>query len=178
MFLDNLTSGMTRPCVMDIKPGRVTWAPEASKEKIAKCCADKPGTKLPFGFGVSGMILNTDQGMKKLSKPFGQALDATTVHTILENYLGDKNANTIELAKSFLEKLKDMETFFESQTAFHNFGCSMLFVYEFGDSTSAKIHIIDFVHSFPGNGKIDKNFLFGLQNVKLLFEDFIAVDNN
>ena len=54
------------------------------------------------------MILNTDQGMKKLSKPFGQALDATSVHTILENYLGDKNANTIELAKSFLEKLKDM----------------------------------------------------------------------
>ena len=71
-----------------------------------------------------------------------------------------------------------MEKFFESQTAFHNFGSSMLFVYEFGDSTSAKIHIIDFVHSFPGNGKIDEIVLFGLQNVKLLFEDFIAVDNN
>ena len=85
---------------------------------------------------------------------------------------------TIELAKSFLEKLRDMEKFFESQTAFHNFGCSMLFVYEFGDSTSAQIRLIDFVHSLHGNGKIDENFLFGLQNVRLLFEDFISVDNN
>ena len=76
---------------MDIKPGRVTWPPEADKEKIAHCSAKKPGTKIPFGFGFSGMVVNTDQGTKKLAKPFGQALDATTVHTILENYLGDKN---------------------------------------------------------------------------------------
>ena len=169
---------MTRPCVMDIKPGRVTWPPEATKEKIARHSAKKTGTTLPFGFAVSGMVLNTDQGLKKLAKPFGHALDATSVHTILENYLGDKNANTIELAKSFLEKLRDMEKFFESQTTFHNFGCSMLFVYEFGDATSAQIRLIDFVHSFPGNEKIDENFLFGLQNVRLHFEDFISVDNN
>ena len=169
---------MTRPCVMDIRPGRVTWPPEATKEKIAQISAKKTGTTLPFGFSVSGMVLNTDQGLKKLAKQFGHSLDATSVHTILENYLGDKNANTIEIAKSFLEKLKDMEKFFESQTAFHNFGCSMLFVYEFGDSTSAQIRLIDFVHSFHGNGKIDENFLFGLQNVRLLFEDFISVNDN
>ena len=168
---------MTRPCLMDIKPGRVTWPPEASKEEIAKCSTKRPGTKIPFGFGVSGMVLNTDQGLRKLAKPFGQALDATTVHTILENYLGDKKANTIELAKSFLEKLKDMEKFFESQTAFHNFGCSILFVYEYGESTSARIHLIDFAHSFTGNGKIDENFLFGLQNLRILFEDYMS-DNN
>ena len=163
---------------MDIKPGRVTWAPEATRKKIARSASHNAGTKLPFGFGVSGMILNTDKGLKKLARPFGQALDATTVHTILENYLGDKNAHTIELAKSFLEKLKAMEKFFESQTTFHNFGCSMLFVYEFGETASAQIRLIDFVHSFPGNGKIDENFLFGLQNVRLLFEDFISVENN
>ena len=163
---------------MDIKPGWVTWAPEATRKKIARSAAHNVGTKLPFGFGVSGMILNTDQGLKKLARPFGQALDATTVHTILENYLGDKNAHTIELAKSFLEKLKAMEKFFESQTTFHNFGCSMLFVYDFGETASAQIRLIDFVHSFPGNGKIDENFLFGLQNVRLLFEDFISVESN
>ena len=169
---------MTRPCLMDIKPGRVTWPPEATKEQIAKCSAKKPGTKIPFGFGFSGMVVNTDQGLKKLAKPFGQALDATNVHTILENYLGDKNEKTLELAKSFLEKLKDMEKFFESQTAFHNFACSMLFVYEYGESTSARIHLIDFAHSFPGNGKIDENFLFGLQNMRILFEDYISVAIN
>ena len=169
---------MTKPCLMDIKPGRITWPREATKQQIAKSAAKTTGTKIPYGFGVSGMVLNTDQGLKKLPKPFGNALDATSVHTILENYLGDKIANTIELAKSFLEKLRDMEKFFKSQTTFHNFGCSMLFVYEYGDVKSAQIRLIDFVHSFPGNGKIDENFLFGLQNVRLLFEDFISVDNN
>ena len=169
---------MTRPCVMDIRHGRVTWPPEATKEKIAQISAKKTGTTLPFGFSVSGMVLNTDQGLKKLAKPFGNSLDATSVHTILENYLGDKNANTIEIAKSFLEKLRDMEKFFESQTAFHNFGCSILFVYEYGESTSARIHLIDFAHSFPGNGEIDKNFLFGLQNMRILFEDYISVAIN
>ena len=170
---------MSRPCVMDIKPGRVTWPPEATKERIAHACATREtGTRLPFGFGVLGMILNTDQGLKKLGKSYGNALDATSVHTILENYLGDKNANTIELAKSFLEKLGYLEKFFESQTVFHNFGCSMLFVYDYGDSKSAQIRLIDFAHSFPGNGKIDENFLFGLQNVRYIFEDFISVDGD
>ena len=36
LFPENLTSGLSRPCVMDIKPGRRTWPPEATREKIAR----------------------------------------------------------------------------------------------------------------------------------------------
>ena len=173
VILENLTSGLTKPCVMDIKPGVRTWPPEATLDKIARASAKCPGTKIPFGFGVQGMALHTDKGLKRIDKKFGHALDATTVHTILENYLGIRSEENINLAKSFLEKMKDLEKFFESQTVFHNWGCSMLFLYDHGNASSAQVRLIDFVHAFPGNGEIDEGFLFGLQNVRILFEEFI-----
>ena len=173
IFLENLTSGLTKPCVMDIKPGVRTWPPEATLEKIARASAKCPGTKIPFGFGVQGMALHTDQGLKRIDKKFGHALDATTVHKILENYLGDRSEENLNLAKSFLKKMKDLEKFFESQTVFHNFGCSMLFLYDHGNAASAQVRLIDFVHAFPGNGIIDEGFLFGLKNVRILFEEYI-----
>ena len=100
--------------------------------------------------------MNTDQGVTRLTKKeFGNSLDATTVHKILENFLGDRNSNSLSLAKSFLKSVCEMEKFFKTQTAFHNFGSSFLFVYDYNDATSAKVHLIDFAQAFPGNGKID-----------------------
>ena len=119
------------------------------------------------------MALHTGEGVRRIDKTFGHGLDATSVHTVLENYLGDRTDGTVSLARSFLKKLQDLETFFESQTAFHNFGCSMLFLYDLGEPASAQVRLIDFAHAFPGDGKIDEEFLFGLTNVRSLFEDFI-----
>ena len=151
----------------------------ACREKIA-CQASKcTGTKIPYGFSVHGIVLNTDQGVTRLTKKeFGNSLDATTVHTILENFLGDRNANSLSLAKSFLKRVCEMEKFFETQTAFHNFGSSFLFVYDYYDAASAKVHLIDFAHAFPGNGKIDSQHLFALTNIRKLFQEFIADNNN
>ena len=174
MVLENLTSGMARPCALDIKPGRVTWPPEATREKIAKAASKCTGTKIAFGYGFQGMSVHNDQGQSRLDKDYGNALNATTVHTILENYLGAKNAKTIELAKLFLQKLKSIEKFIEKQTAFVNFGCSVLFIYDHQDPSSANVRLIDFVHTFPGKGEIDQNFLFGLKNIRSLFESYLV----
>ena len=123
--------------------------------------------------------MNTDQGVTKLTKKeYGQSLDATTVHTILGNFLVNKNACSLSLAKSFLKRVCEIEKFFETQTAFHNFGCSFLFVYDYDDETSAKVHLIDFAYAFPGNGKIDYELLFASTSLRELFQDFIADNNN
>ena len=111
-------------------------------------------------------------------KEYGNSLDANTVHTILENFLGNRNANSLSLANYFLKRVSEMEKFFETQTAFHNFGSSFLFVYDYDDANSAKVHLIDFAHSFPGNGKIDSQHLFALKNIRELFQEFIADKNN
>ena len=137
------------------------------------------GTKVPYGFSVQGIILNTDQGVTNLTKTeYGKLLDATTVHTILENFLINKNARSLSLAKSFLKRVCEIEKFFETQTAFHNYACSFLFVYDFDDETSAKVHLIDFAYAYPGNGKLDYEVLFALTKIRELFQEFIADNNN
>ena len=45
VFVENLTSGMTRPCVMDIKAGRLNSPPGATKKKIAAKAESCAGTK-------------------------------------------------------------------------------------------------------------------------------------
>ena len=165
---------MSKPCVMDIKLGRITWPPGATKEKIAIKSKKNTGTVLPYGFALQGMVLPSTEGVKRMTKKDTDSLDATSVHTILENYLGEKDDETVCLATSFQKKLKDVERFFESQTAFHNFASSLLCVYDQGVTNSAKVHIIDFAFSFPGNGKKDDNLLFGLKNVRALFDEYLA----
>ena len=148
------------------------------REKIARQASKCTGTKIPYGFSVHGIVLNTDQGVTRLTKKeFGNSLDANTVHTILENFLGDRNAISLSLANSFLKRVCEMEKFFETQTAFHNFGSSFLFVYDYDDATSAKVYLIDFAHAFPGNGKVDAQHLFALKNIRELFQEFIANKN-
>ena len=94
---------------------------------------------------------------------------------VLDNYLGAKNDQEVARAKYFVQKLMEIEAFFEKQTEFHFFGSSLLFIYdqESLDTSSAKVSVIDFEHTYPAEGKIDENFLFGLRNVRKLFEKFI-----
>ena len=171
---ENLTSGMSRPFVMDIKLGRVTWPPGATKKQIASHSTKCSGTKIPYGFSLQGMVLPTNEGVKRLTKKDLSSLNAVSIHTILENFLGERNDETVFVAKSFQKKLNDLETFFGSQTSFHNFGSSLLCVYDQGVPHSVKVHVIDYVYAFPGNGKIDNNVLFGLKNVRVLFDEFIS----
>ena len=149
------------------------------REKIARQASKCTGTKIPYGFSVHGIVLNTDQGVTSLTKKdFGNSLDANTVHTILENFLGNRNANSLSLANYFLKRVSEMEKFFETQTAFHNFGSSFLFVYDYDDATFAKVYLIDFAHAFPGNGKIDYELLFASTSLRELLQEFITDNNN
>ena len=130
----------------------------------------------PFGFKVRSIVVNSE-GTKRLDKKYAKSksLNAETIHTVLDNYLIEKNAQTVALAKYFVQKLMEIEVFFEKQTEFHLFGSSLFFTYDQGslDVNSAQVRVIDFENHFPADGKIDENFLFGLRNARKLFEAFI-----
>ena len=160
---------------MDIKVGKITYGPDATAEKIAKTKKGYLGTREPFGFNVSGIVVDSDEGITRLDKNYGKSLSAETIHTVLDNYLIEKNAQTVALAKYFVQKLMEIEVFFEKQTEFHLFGSSLFFTYdqESLDVNSAQVRVIDFENHFPADGKIDENFLFGLRNARKLFEAFI-----
>ena len=167
---------------MDIKAGNITYnskleafisySPDARIEKTKGTYVETMG---PFGFKVSSIVVNSKEGLTRLDQKYGKSLNADTIHTVLDNYLGAKNDQEVARAKYFVQKLMEIEAFFERQTAFHLFGSSLLFVYDQGnsDAISAKVRVIDFEHTFPADGKINENFLFGLRNVRKLFEKFI-----
>ena len=51
MVLENLISGMARPCALDIKPGRVTWPPEATRapgRRLPRPPPSAPGRRYPL----------------------------------------------------------------------------------------------------------------------------------
>jgi len=181
LMLENLTFGLSQPCVMDVKIGKITYGLDASDAKIARESKSYPGTKIPFGFSVLGIISNSEQGYKRLTKAFGRALDHSSLHTILDNFLDVNHKHAAQLARCFLVKLIEVYEFFSVQTSYHVFASSILFAYDYSNLDSidwattnpVRISLIDFAHIFPGNGVIDDNYLFGLRNLIKLFETFI-----
>ena len=53
-IIENLTFGLGKPCVMDIKIGKITYGLDASQAKIDRESMSYSGTKIPFGFSVLG----------------------------------------------------------------------------------------------------------------------------
>jgi len=184
LVLENLTQGFSRPCVMDVKIGSVTYGPDASEAKKGKEAQSYAGTKIPFGFSVLGIISNSNNGFKRLTKAFGKSLSENNIDDVLDNFLSLPSGLAKVVAGCFLEKLDEFIEFFSKQTTYHVYASSLLFVYDFdaldlesencnlGDFVRLKL--IDFAHVFPGNGELDQNFLFGLKNLSGLFSKFIS----
>jgi len=183
LVLENLTFGLHKPCVMDIKIGKITYGLDASQAKIDRESKSYPGTKIPFGFSVLGIISHSDQGFRRLTKAFGKSLDENAIDDILENFLNVNSTYAKNLAQCFLDKLKDVEDFFSTQKSYHVYASSILFAYDYENldkvdwskTNPVRVNLIDFAHIFPGDGRIDHNYLYGLQNIKLIFEKFISM---
>lgn len=79
--LADITHDMDEPCVMDIKIGKRTWDPEATKEKILaeeqkyEACKQNLGMCIP-GFQVYD--IKTDR-IKRFGKEYGKKLNQNTV---------------------------------------------------------------------------------------------------
>jgi len=182
LVLENLTQGFEKPCVMDVKIGAVTYGPDASEAKKGKEAQSYAGTKIPFGFSVLGIISHSSKGFSRLTKAFGRSLSESNIDDVLDNFLniGDKHSKII--ARCFLEKLDEFLDFFSTQTTYHVYASSLLFVYDYAALEAenhnirnpVRLKLIDFAHVFPGHGELDQNFLFGLRNLSSLFRKFLS----
>jgi len=185
MMIENLTKGMMKPCIVDIKVGAKTYGPDASAEKKEKSDAAYSGTKKPFGFSVLGMSVYMGQhkdDFKVLNKEFGKHLTKDNIDDFLQTYFDGKNKTdkTIKVAQIFLRKLEEIQEFYSKQKTFHIFGSSLLFVYDAAALMLAKddlekavvLKMIDFAHVFPAEGLADENYLNGLKNLIELIKTF------
>lgn len=188
LVIENLTKGMKKACVMDIKIGAITYGPEASEKKKEQEDSKYVGTKKPLGYSVLGMNVYTGEGhneVKTLDKEFGKTLVKENVRDVIKNFLNtEENDDEVVsiIAGCFLSQLKQILALFKKQMVFHLFGSSLLFIYDadaiekFKDSKDSealceavKLKMIDFAHVFLEE-EIDENYIFGLENLVKLFD--------
>ncbi|CAL1405621.1 unnamed protein product [Linum trigynum] len=159
LVLEDITSGHSKPCVMDIKIGSRTWYPQASEDYIQRCFKkDRETSSLSLGFRVSGLQVYGNKE-SEVWKPERKVVKRVT---------GDK-VSVYGGSTGILAQLLELKAWFEDQTTYHFNSCSVLMLYEKkllgpkeGGSTAAEVKLVDFAHVTEGNGVIDHNFLGGL----------------
>lgn len=79
--LEDITDGMSEPCVMDVKIGRRTWDPLATPEKRASEELKYPESKRAYGFCIPGFqVYRVPSGnIKRFDKSYGKKLDSKTI---------------------------------------------------------------------------------------------------
>uniref|UniRef100_A0A803PNE4 Inositol polyphosphate multikinase n=1 Tax=Cannabis sativa TaxID=3483 RepID=A0A803PNE4_CANSA len=181
LVLEDIVSVRTNPSLMDIKMGSRTWYPTASQAYIVKCFKkDSESTSPNLGFRISGFRVygNEDSGYWKPERNNVAGFDTNDVRIALRKFVSS-NSNDLDGESDcafvqnvyggpngVLAQLLMLKKWFEDQTLFHFYSCSVLMVYEKikpnEDRSCVTIKLIDFAHVVDGQGVIDHNFLGGL----------------
>ncbi|KAH8409520.1 hypothetical protein KR222_007708 [Zaprionus bogoriensis] len=138
--LEDLTHGMARPCVMDVKVGRRTWDPLSSPHKRAieeqkyVICKQNLGLCLP-GFQVYRPA-EQQSGKPELirhGRDYGKGLDVQGFRRALElffNYSSSSNSSE-QLLREVLRQLRGIRAWFKRQRLLHFYASSLLICYDF-----------------------------------------------
>ncbi|GAB6029381.1 hypothetical protein CHUAL_005147 [Chamberlinius hualienensis] len=199
--LEDVTEKFDKPCILDVKMGAITYDPDASEDKIKREMSKYKGTKL-FGFCIPGMRVFD---LKKQTyicngKEFGKNLTQSNIKDAFRLYLNFDTRINCQLIESFLIRLREVHDWFSTQTKFHFFASSLLFVYAADsvinclprnsnsshsqslNSTQAQtedvrnithLKMIDFAHVFDANSVKDDNYIKGLNCLISIFEDLL-----
>ena len=195
LVLEDVVSCFQNPSIIDIKIGSRTWYPEASEDYIQKCLKkDRETSSLPLGFRISGLKLvssSKDTLVWQPGRKFLQNLAAEDVKLVLSKFVSsnvssndntppDRSfASTVFSGRSgILKQLLELKAWFEVQTIFHFYSCSVLMVYEResvlkGKSSGAIVKLVDFAHVVEAKGAIDHNFLGGLCSLIKFISDML-----
>ncbi|KAI3703035.1 hypothetical protein L6452_28789 [Arctium lappa] len=195
IVLQDIASSSVNPSIMDIKIGARTWAPETFEAYVAKCLRkDRESTSIPLGFRVSGLrvYISDESGIYKPDRDAIRKSSPTDVKLLLRKFISSNPSAEMEtdpdcsLASSvyggpngILAQLLELKAWFEDQTIYHFYACSILFMYEKGlalkgASSNAEVKLIDFAHVTEGQGIIDHNFLGGLCSLIKFISDILT----
>ena len=195
LVLEDVVSGLSHPSVMDVKIGCRTWYPEASEDYIQRCfMKDRKTSSLYLGFRISGLQLygSQESGLWKPERKLVQNLSADEVRVVLKKFVSSNSPTDPNLnpdcsfassvyggSSGILAQLLELKSWFEDQTIYHLNSCSVLMVYDKkkelkGESSDAKVKLIDFAHVTEGNGIIDHNFVGGLCSLIKFISDILT----
>ncbi|KAK7405451.1 hypothetical protein VNO78_06754 [Psophocarpus tetragonolobus] len=175
LVLEDLLRAFAQPSVIDVKIGARTWHLGDSADYIEKCLKkDRETSTIPLGFRISGAkdaLSAWEPSRKSL-----QSLSADAVLLVLKKFVSsDAHSDAPDCAFAsevyavVLDRLLQLKAWFEVQTLYHFYSCSVLIVYEKNlnhrnekGKGEILVKLVDFAHAVPANGAIDHNFLGGL----------------
>ena len=114
------------------------------------------------------------------AKDYGKTLTEDNIGELLELFLDISTDRSLarNLASLFIEELRKIATLFETQTTFHFFASSLLFVYDAEGVNNNKdqgpeglrqfvnLKMIDFAHVWPASDNTrDDNYLRGVNSL-------------
>ncbi|KAI1715436.1 inositol polyphosphate kinase domain-containing protein [Ditylenchus destructor] len=169
--LEDISSPFKKPCIMDIKVGRITYDPEATEAKKLAETTRAPSQAI-IGFRVLGYRVHSDISGKEFmtkDRVWGRQLKENEIQGAFEEYLQmrESNDDKIKIIDQFMIHLEKLCRWFETQEIAHFYASSLLLVYE-GHSKlkpNVDLRMIDFSHVFMVESGKDQNYLYGLNNV-------------
>lgn len=181
LVLQDLTVGMARPCLLDIKMGVQTWGEDAPPAKVAQERGKWP-PQAALGYRYTGMRVwephaAAEAGARGAGRwvvrdrAYGYALSLPAAARGLEAFLWDGARVRTELIPPLIGRLREIRSWFEVQGAHRFYGSSLLFLYDGGvegaaGAATVDVRMIDFPHVWPiRDGGRDAGYLLGLDTL-------------
>uniref|UniRef100_A0AAF5PGW5 Kinase n=3 Tax=Wuchereria bancrofti TaxID=6293 RepID=A0AAF5PGW5_WUCBA len=176
IVMEDLAYRYKCPCIMDIKMGRVTYDPSATKAKRLSEAIKYPEQET-LGFRLTGYRMRfgrNENDLRVRDKQWGRSRNLENVVDAFREFLSGRLMEKSSVAEQTLEQLYKLRKWFNSQRVYHFYASSILLAYEacVERPPNVLVKLIDFSHVFPANGAVDDNYLFGLNNVINIVEKY------
>lgn len=176
--LEDLTAGMARPCVLDVKVGVQSWDEDAAPVKAAREAAKWP-LQARLGFRFTGMSVwkRAAEGawrQEARGTEFGYGLTPDGFVDALAEYLGGGAPTPAAVSACVLERLGTILAAARRQHEWRVYGASILVAYDAAPAPDAvapiiRVALIDFGHVWPIRtpGGVDEGMIHGLDTLML-----------
>lgn len=184
LILENIIQTYEKPCVIDIKLGRITYDHEATPEKIERQINKfQPATEIGFQLLGWKTYSSKDQSYTYHDKQCARSLTKDELLYGMANFFGASERDHRAIVRAVLQRLVELEEIMSKQHEFVFIASSILIVYEGKEDEPVQVDVrlVDFAHVFPSSTcEADENFLFGLRHCikylqRLLDENFVYV---
>eukprot|EP01129_Flabellula_baltica_P001127 TRINITY_DN1103_c0_g1_i1.p1 TRINITY_DN1103_c0_g1~~TRINITY_DN1103_c0_g1_i1.p1 ORF type:complete len:518 (-),score=112.17 TRINITY_DN1103_c0_g1_i1:41-1594(-) len=179
IILEDLTYGMEKPCIMDLKMGRQTFEPTApAKKKAEQSVLDTMSTSDALGFRICGMRVFQvgDESFRARDKPWGMGVTSDKMEDSIKEFIENGETLRYEILEAFIEPLNRVLEWFQTQSHYKFYGSSLLFVYDGASETPVvNLRMVDFAHTIEiTDGTKDDSYKFGIYTILDIFEKIIA----
>uniref|UniRef100_A0A1I7VJ03 Kinase n=1 Tax=Loa loa TaxID=7209 RepID=A0A1I7VJ03_LOALO len=176
IVMEDLTHRYKCPCIMDIKMGRVTYDPSATKAKRLSEAVKYPEQET-LGFRLTGYRMRfgcNENDLRVRDKQWGRSRNLGNIVDAFREFLSGRFMEKSFVVEQTLEQLYMLRKWFNSQRIYHFYASSILLGYEacVEQPPNVLVKLIDFSHVFPANGAVDDNYLFGLNSVINIIEKY------